>query len=109
MKMELIQPFINAADAVLAETLQCNTRIGDMTMEEEAYRRKGVAGPPASHDQIHVFGTEVTITSSRGHQPRTCAIWTNGQTIRRIGHSADWPPAVLAPPSRAGAITNPFA
>ena len=43
MKMELIQPFINAADAVLAETLQCNTRVGDMSMEEEAYRRKGVA------------------------------------------------------------------
>ena len=43
MKMELIQPFINAADAVLAETLQCPTRIGDVTMEEQAYRRKGVA------------------------------------------------------------------
>ena len=43
MKMELIQPFINAADAVLAETLQCPTRIGDVTMEEEAYRKKGVA------------------------------------------------------------------
>lgn len=43
MKMELIQPFINAADAVLAETLHCNTRIADVNMEEEAYRRKGVA------------------------------------------------------------------
>lgn len=43
MKMELIQPFINAADAVLAETLKCPTRMGDVTMEEEAYRRKGVA------------------------------------------------------------------
>src|SRR3984893_11551851 len=43
MKMELIQPFINAADAVLAETLQCPTRIGDITMDEEAYRRKGDA------------------------------------------------------------------
>jgi chemotaxis protein CheX len=43
MKMELIQPFINAADAVLAETLQCTTRIGDVSMDEEAYRRKGVA------------------------------------------------------------------
>lgn len=43
MKMELIQPFINAADAVLAETLQCPTRVGDLSMEEEAYRRKGVA------------------------------------------------------------------
>ncbi len=43
MKMELIQPFINAADAVLAELLRCSTRIGDLSMEEEAYRRKGVA------------------------------------------------------------------
>jgi chemotaxis protein CheX len=43
MKMELIQPFINAADAVLAETLNCSTRIADVNMEEEAYRRKGMA------------------------------------------------------------------
>lgn len=43
MKMELIQPFINAADAVLAECLQCTTRIGEVCMEEEAYRRKGIA------------------------------------------------------------------
>jgi chemotaxis protein CheX len=43
MKMELIQPFINAADAVLAEALQCPTHVGDVTMDEEAYRRKGVA------------------------------------------------------------------
>lgn len=43
MKMELIQPFINAADAVLAETLQCTTRIGDVNMDEEPYRRKGMA------------------------------------------------------------------
>src|SRR5437763_16690137 len=43
MKMELIQPFINAADAVLAEGLQCSTTVGSLNMEEEAYRRKGVA------------------------------------------------------------------
>ena len=43
MRMELIQPFINAADAVLAETLQSRTRIGDVTMDEDAYRRRGVA------------------------------------------------------------------
>jgi chemotaxis protein CheX len=43
MKMELIQPFINAADAVLAETLKCSTRMGDVNMDEEAYRRKGMA------------------------------------------------------------------
>src|ERR1700733_4491689 len=43
MKMELIQPFINAADAVLAQGLQCSTSVGSLTMEQEAYRRKGVA------------------------------------------------------------------
>src|SRR5690242_19862180 len=43
MKMELIQPFINAADAVLAQGLNCPMAIGNLSMEEEAYRRKGVA------------------------------------------------------------------
>src|SRR5260370_24019523 len=43
MRMELIQPFINAADAVLAETLQSPTKIGNLTMEQETYRRKGLA------------------------------------------------------------------
>lgn len=43
MKMELIQPFINAADAVLAQGLKGPTSIGNLSMEQEAYRRKGVA------------------------------------------------------------------
>ncbi len=43
MKMELIQPFINAADAVLAQGLKSPMSIGSVSMEEEAYRRKGVA------------------------------------------------------------------
>ena len=43
MRMELSQPFINAADAVFAESLNAPTKIGDLTMEENAYRRKGVA------------------------------------------------------------------
>jgi len=43
MKMELIQPFINAADAVLAQGLQCPMSIGNLSMEEDAYRRKGLA------------------------------------------------------------------
>jgi len=37
------RPFINSADAVLAQGLQCRTAIGSLSMEEEAYRRKGVA------------------------------------------------------------------
>jgi chemotaxis protein CheX len=52
MKMELIQPFINAADAVLAETLQCNTSIGDVNMDEEIYRRKGTAVLIGIHGDI---------------------------------------------------------
>jgi chemotaxis protein CheX len=43
MKMELIQPFVNAADAVLAQMLECTPTLDKLSMEEEAYRRKGVA------------------------------------------------------------------
>lgn len=43
MKIELIQPFINAADAVFSEAFQAPTKIGDLTMDEESYRLKGVA------------------------------------------------------------------
>ena len=43
MRMELIQPFINAADAVFAESLEGPTKIVDLEMDEDAYRRKGVA------------------------------------------------------------------
>ena len=43
MKMELIQPFINAADAVLSQGLQSPILIGNLSMEDESYRRKGVA------------------------------------------------------------------
>ena len=43
MRMELIQPFINSADAVLAQGLQFPTSIENLTMEEEAYRRRGIA------------------------------------------------------------------
>jgi chemotaxis protein CheX len=41
--MELIQPFIDSADAVLAELLQASTKTGEIFMEEGAYRRKGIA------------------------------------------------------------------
>jgi chemotaxis protein CheX len=43
MKMKLIQPFIDAADAVLAQALQCSTRTADARMDEEIYRRRGIA------------------------------------------------------------------
>jgi chemotaxis protein CheX len=43
MRMELIQPFINAADAVFSESLGGPTNIVDLNMDENSYRRKGVA------------------------------------------------------------------
>ncbi len=43
MRIELIQPFINSTDAVLAEMLQGHVEVTDVTMQEEAYKRKGVA------------------------------------------------------------------
>ena len=43
MRMDLIQPFINAADAVLAGTLNAPTTIADVSMDEQTYRRKGLA------------------------------------------------------------------
>jgi len=43
MRMELIQPFINAADAVFAESLAGPTKIVDLEMDADAYRRKGIA------------------------------------------------------------------
>jgi chemotaxis protein CheX len=41
--MELIQPFINAADAVLSETLACPVTVSDISMNEEAYERRATA------------------------------------------------------------------
>jgi len=43
MRMELIQPFINAADAVLSETLASPINVSDISMEQEAYRRRATA------------------------------------------------------------------
>ena len=43
MRMDLIQPFINSADAVLAQALDSPVAIEDLSMEEEAYRRHGTA------------------------------------------------------------------
>jgi len=43
MKLELIQPFISAVDSALAETIRTPVAIGDLSMEDDAYRKKGVA------------------------------------------------------------------
>jgi CheY-specific phosphatase CheX len=43
MKLEIIQPFINAADAVLGQNLQCSTRVEHLSMDTHAYRKHGIA------------------------------------------------------------------
>jgi len=43
MRMDVIQPFINSTDAVLAQALESSISIENLTMDAEAYHRKGVA------------------------------------------------------------------
>jgi chemotaxis protein CheX len=50
--MDLIQPFIGSLDAVLAELMNAPARIVDLTMEEEGYRRKGLAASVVFKGQI---------------------------------------------------------
>jgi chemotaxis protein CheX len=52
MRIELIQPFINAADAVLAEMLRSPAQIASVTMEAEVYRRQGIAATIAIRGDI---------------------------------------------------------
>lgn len=52
MKMQLIQPFISAADCVLATALHGPTTIGDLTMERDDYQHKGCAVCVAIHGEI---------------------------------------------------------
>src|SRR5579864_6884933 len=52
MRMELIQPFIGSLDTVLAEMMRSPANIADLTMEEEGYRKKGLAAEVTFKGQI---------------------------------------------------------
>src|SRR5262245_12937704 len=52
MRIELIQPFINSADAVLAEMLQGGIQTRHISMDQEAYRRQGIAACILFHGDI---------------------------------------------------------
>jgi chemotaxis protein CheX len=52
MKIDLIQPFISSLDAVLAQMMNAPITIVDLTMEEEGYRRKGLAAVVGFKGQI---------------------------------------------------------
>ena len=83
MRMELIQPFINAADAVFAESLQAPTKIVDLEMDQDAYRRKGVAALIAIKGDIEGrvildLSPEVAMkvaTSLRGRKWKRASRW----------------------------------
>ena len=90
MKMELIQPFINAADAVLSQGLQGSTKVGNLTMEEEAYRRKGVAGMIALTGDIE--GRIILDLEPQTAVPAS-TIWRGPPRIRRAHQETifNWP------------------
>jgi chemotaxis protein CheX len=52
MRMDLIQPFIGSLDAVLAEMMKSPVTIADLSMEEEGYRKKGLAAVVTFKGQI---------------------------------------------------------
>jgi chemotaxis protein CheX len=71
MKMQLIQPFISAADCVLASALHGPTTIGDLSMERDDYQPKGFAVRVAIHGEIEgriivdmAAGTALRVTSA---------------------------------------------
>lgn len=67
MRIELIQPFINATDAVLAEMLPGPTHMGHIMMADDVYRRKGIAASVAIQGDIvgHVIFDLETETALR--------------------------------------------
>lgn len=52
MKLEIIQPFINAADAVLGHHLRTPARVDELTMDTSAYEKQGIAATVELHGDI---------------------------------------------------------
>ena len=52
MKMDLIQPFVGSLDTVLAEMMREPAKIADLLMEEDGYRKKGLAAEVTFKGQI---------------------------------------------------------
>ena len=62
MRMDLIQPFINSTDAVLAQGLESPVSVENLSMEQEAYRRNGIAAEVNLTGEIEgriIFDVEV--------------------------------------------------
>src|SRR5271156_3391936 len=62
MRMDVIQPFINSTDAVLDQALESSIFIENLSMEEDAYRLKGVAAEVCLSGEIEgriIFDVDV--------------------------------------------------
>jgi chemotaxis protein CheX len=85
VKIELIQPFINAADAVMAEMLETTTQVGDVSMEEEAYRRKGVAAMISIEGDIHgrvIFDVDPPTAAKVASKLAGCPVSESDEMVR---------------------------
>jgi hypothetical protein len=85
MRMDLIQPFINSADAVLAQGLQSPISVETLSMEEEAYRRKGIAAEVALAGEIEgriIFDVDMKAAVQLALQcPRPMKSWCGRQSV----------------------------
>jgi chemotaxis protein CheX len=52
MKMDLIQPFIGSLDTVLSEMMQAPATIVNLAMEEDGYKKRGLAAEVTFKGQI---------------------------------------------------------
>jgi chemotaxis protein CheX len=86
MRMDLIQPFINSADAVLAQGLQSPISVETLSMEEEAYRRKGIAAEVALAGEIEgriIFDVDMKAAVQLASQRAGVAVSeTNEELVR---------------------------
>ena len=108
MKMELIQPFINAADAVLSQGLQSATKVGNLTMEEDAYRCKGRGRHDCAdrrHRRPDRARSRSTNRSARG-QPLCRVELARVRFTDQRNYSLNWPIRSSATPSPRSTIRD---
>ena len=86
MRMDLIQPFINSADAVLAQGLQSPISIENLSMEQEAYRKKGMAAEVCLKGEIEgriIFDVDLeAAVQLASHLAGVDASETNDELVR---------------------------
>ncbi len=86
MRMDLIQPFINSADAVLAQALGSPVSIEDLSMEQESYRRHGIAAEVALTGEIEgriIFDVDLELAIQLASRLAGIAVAETDETVVR--------------------------